>query len=296
MSGKYLEISPPVTAALNAGITVVALESGSFCSRPYPENLRRMQALEQAVWQQNCIPAYLALVNGKLKVGLTPADEDALMRQGAACSRAELPAAVARRLTLALLPSAALAAAALAELTPVIIPVLHDELADLDALALYGRLVFCAPPSESAAALFAARSIPFAQEALAAEAWLAQRALGSPESVICPVGQSAVSLAVAACRVAMEVRKKLEYDSHQRPGETRRGAPPLCVTCPTALELRRRLNEEAAVQAQAAAREVEQQIDIYEVYSRKYPVELPEEEPPDDEEGDSLPPEPQEEP
>ena len=273
---KYIEVSPPVTAALNTGIFVVAIECGSFCSLPYPENLRRMQEIEQAVWQNNCVPAFLALIRGKIRVGITEAEADMLMRERIVCSRAELPAAAARKQTAALLPSAALVAARLAEVSTVILPAFGDEAEDLDAAAISGRMIFTPALTERTLALLGVKSMIPVEEEIAAEVWLLQSALGSPESIFCQTEVTPSRLARSACRVAMDISKRLDHEARARStAPAQKQKTPLCATCPNTLELRRMKQEQAEreqAEQEEEARRAAEEVDIYEEVARRYPV------------------------
>ena len=68
---KYLDIQPEVKAALDAGKPVVALESTILShGMPYPENLGFAAQVEQVVRDNGAVPATMAIIGGKLKVGL----------------------------------------------------------------------------------------------------------------------------------------------------------------------------------------------------------------------------------
>ncbi len=73
---KYLDIQPEIKAALDAGKPVVALESTILShGMPYPENLGFAAQVEQVVRENGAVPATMAIIGGKLKVGL---DKEAL--------------------------------------------------------------------------------------------------------------------------------------------------------------------------------------------------------------------------
>lgn len=72
---KYLSITPEIEAAIKAGKPVVALESTILShGMPYPENVEFAHKVEEIVRGEGAIPATTAIIDGKLKVGLT-ADE-----------------------------------------------------------------------------------------------------------------------------------------------------------------------------------------------------------------------------
>lgn len=210
---KFLDTTPPVAAALKAGTPVAVLETGYFCSMPYPENLQILRMAQQALWAKSCVPCCVAVINGRLKAGLTPQEEDALMRHRVVCSRGELPGLAARGLSAAADVSAALAIAALAEIIPVVIPGLKDELGDIDALAIYGRMAFCSNLSHDTLALLRSRSIPVMQDApgVLADTWQIQRELEAPESTLCPAGDALTTICTTAAETALELKKRTEF-------------------------------------------------------------------------------------
>ena len=72
---KYLDIQPEIKAALDAGKPVVALESTILShGMPYPENLDFAARVERVVRDNGAVPATMAIIGGKLKVGLSEAD------------------------------------------------------------------------------------------------------------------------------------------------------------------------------------------------------------------------------
>ena len=72
---KYLDINPEVLKALNEGLPVVALESTIIShGMPYPLNVETAVKVENIIRENGAIPATIAILSGKLKVGLT-ADE-----------------------------------------------------------------------------------------------------------------------------------------------------------------------------------------------------------------------------
>jgi len=78
-----IEIKQEVLEALRAHKPVVALESTIIShGMPYPENVKTAMMCEEIVRNNGAIPATLAILNGKLKVGLTPEEIDFLGREG----------------------------------------------------------------------------------------------------------------------------------------------------------------------------------------------------------------------
>ncbi len=72
MLEKYLDINPEVKRALEEGKAVVALESTIIShGMPYPKNVETALNVERIVRDNGAIPATIAIIKGKLKVGLT---------------------------------------------------------------------------------------------------------------------------------------------------------------------------------------------------------------------------------
>ena len=72
MLEKYLDINPEISEALKQGKAVVALESTIIShGMPYPKNVETALNVESIVRQNGAVPATIAILNGKLKVGLT---------------------------------------------------------------------------------------------------------------------------------------------------------------------------------------------------------------------------------
>lgn len=70
---KYLEINPKVKDALDSGKPAVALESTIIShGMPYPQNVETALNVEKIVKENGAVPATIAILGGKLKVGLTP--------------------------------------------------------------------------------------------------------------------------------------------------------------------------------------------------------------------------------
>ena len=68
---KYLSVTPEIQAALAEGKPVVALESTILShGMPYPQNLDFGRKVEQIIRDEGCVPATIAILDGKMKVGL----------------------------------------------------------------------------------------------------------------------------------------------------------------------------------------------------------------------------------
>ena len=70
---NYLDISPEVKSALDQGRPVVALESTIIAhGMPYPDNVQVALQVENIIREYGVVPATIAILGGRLKVGLTP--------------------------------------------------------------------------------------------------------------------------------------------------------------------------------------------------------------------------------
>jgi pseudouridine-5'-phosphate glycosidase len=93
-----IDTSDEVAQALRDGTAVVALESTIIShGMPYPENLSTAREVEQIVREHGAVPATIALVDGRLRVGLDDAALDRLAKPGdvVKASRRDLAALVA---------------------------------------------------------------------------------------------------------------------------------------------------------------------------------------------------------
>ena len=69
---EFLEISPEVKEALAANRPVVALESVMVAhGLPYPVNIETGLKMEEIIRENGAVPATIAMLDGKLKVGLS---------------------------------------------------------------------------------------------------------------------------------------------------------------------------------------------------------------------------------
>jgi pseudouridine-5'-phosphate glycosidase len=97
---KQLALHAEVEEALRAGRPVVALESTLIShGLPFPTNLETAHRLEEVVRAEGATPATIAVLGGRLKVGLDGAELEHLARGGdiRKVSRRDLPIVVAQR-------------------------------------------------------------------------------------------------------------------------------------------------------------------------------------------------------
>jgi pseudouridylate synthase len=98
-TNSYLDIQPEVQHALHTGQPVVALESTIIShGMPYPQNVQTALQVEAEVRAHGAVPATIAIVNGRLKAGLSGADIEQLGKSGrevVKVSRRDIPFIVA---------------------------------------------------------------------------------------------------------------------------------------------------------------------------------------------------------
>jgi len=97
-----LALSTEVADALRSNLPVVALESTLIThGLSWPANAETALAMEQAVRASGAVPATIAVLRGRVTVGVSPADIERLASGPSGtvrkCSRRDLPIAVARR-------------------------------------------------------------------------------------------------------------------------------------------------------------------------------------------------------
>jgi pseudouridine-5'-phosphate glycosidase len=112
-----LDVAPEVGAALAAGRPVVALESTIVAhGMPWPQNLETARLLEADVRAKGAVPATVAILDGRLRVGLDAASLERLAKDKsvAKASRRDIAALIARRESGATTVSATMAIAAMA--------------------------------------------------------------------------------------------------------------------------------------------------------------------------------------
>lgn len=97
----FLDVAPEVQAALSAGKPVVALESTIIShGMPYPQNVQTALQVEAQVRAHGAVPATIAIINGRLKAGLSTSEIEALGQAGRAVvkvSRRDIPFVLASK-------------------------------------------------------------------------------------------------------------------------------------------------------------------------------------------------------
>jgi pseudouridine-5'-phosphate glycosidase len=117
MNPALIAIAPEVAASLAAGRPVVALESTIIAhGMPWPENVDTAHAVEAIVREAGAVPATIAVIGGKVRVGLSPDELTMLARTNDVLklSRADLPYALTTGRTGATTIAATMICAALA--------------------------------------------------------------------------------------------------------------------------------------------------------------------------------------
>ena len=79
---QFIDIHPKVLDALRSGKPVVALESTVIAhGMPYPKNVETALNVEKIVEQSGATPATIAIIDGRIKVGLNPNELTTLGKQ-----------------------------------------------------------------------------------------------------------------------------------------------------------------------------------------------------------------------
>lgn len=105
MLNNFLKIKPEVQSALSQGRPVVALESTIVShGMPYPTNLETAREVEAIIKREGATPATIAVIEGKICIGLEDAELEMLGRKDSSVSilklsRRDLPYAVAMKKT-----------------------------------------------------------------------------------------------------------------------------------------------------------------------------------------------------
>lgn len=114
---QHIDVSADVDKALAEGRAVVALESTIIThGMPWPDNAAMAAEVEAVVRAEGAVPATIAVIGGRLKIGLAAAEREALAQAKGAMklSRADLAFAVAEGRTGGTTVAATMMAAALA--------------------------------------------------------------------------------------------------------------------------------------------------------------------------------------
>jgi pseudouridine-5'-phosphate glycosidase len=97
---QFLEITPEIKEALANNMPVVALESTIIShGMPYPDNVKMAKKVESIIRSEGAIPATIAIMDGKIKIGLSDADLESLAKSSNVIkvSRRDLAAVVSTK-------------------------------------------------------------------------------------------------------------------------------------------------------------------------------------------------------
>jgi len=101
MISKYLDINASVKNALAENKPIVALESTIIShGMPFPQNMETALNVEKIIKNNGAVPATIAIIDGKLKVGLSKDEIEYLGKAGqkiAKASRRDLPYLISKK-------------------------------------------------------------------------------------------------------------------------------------------------------------------------------------------------------
>ena len=98
----YLDFHPDIENALKNNLPIVALESTIIShGMPYPKNVETALMVEETVRSNNAVPATIAIIKGRLKIGLTEKEIEFLATNDEIkkISRRDLAVAVSQKLS-----------------------------------------------------------------------------------------------------------------------------------------------------------------------------------------------------
>lgn len=101
MYRNFMDIKPEVEKALEEGTPVVALESTIIShGMPYPKNVETALAVEEVIRKNGAIPATIAIIEGRIKIGLTPEEIEYMAKADNVLkvSRRDFPLAISQKL------------------------------------------------------------------------------------------------------------------------------------------------------------------------------------------------------
>lgn len=101
MINKYIDFTDEVKNALDANKPVVAIETGgTFEGIPYPDNVKTALKVMDEVRSKGAVPAYISIMNGRVKVGMTDDEIEAYAKMRGTmlkASRREIPQIIAQK-------------------------------------------------------------------------------------------------------------------------------------------------------------------------------------------------------
>lgn len=97
---EYIEYSEEILDAIKNNKPIVAIETGgTFAGIPYPDNVETAKRVMDEVRNNGAVPAYVSIMNGKIKVGMSDEElDDYGKRRGkmSKASRREIPLIIAK--------------------------------------------------------------------------------------------------------------------------------------------------------------------------------------------------------
>ncbi len=97
----YIDVKDEVKEALESGRPVVALESTIIShGMPYPENIISAKKSESIIREEGAVPATIAIINGRIKIGLGESDLDHMGRDSgiAKVSRRDMALVISKKM------------------------------------------------------------------------------------------------------------------------------------------------------------------------------------------------------
>ena len=95
-----MDISTEVQQALKTGLPIVALESTIIShGMPFPQNLKTALTVEKIIREESAIPATIAILNGRIKIGLSQHELEQFAKQTSQIkvSRRDLPLVISQK-------------------------------------------------------------------------------------------------------------------------------------------------------------------------------------------------------
>ena len=99
-SGIDMDISTEVQQALKRGLPIVALESTIIShGMPFPQNLKTALKVEKIIREESAVPATIAILNGRIKIGLSQHELEQFAKQTSQIkvSRRDLPLVISQK-------------------------------------------------------------------------------------------------------------------------------------------------------------------------------------------------------
>jgi len=97
---KWMDVSEEIREALQTGLAIVALESTIIShGMPYPQNLETAYSVENIVREEGALPATIAILGGRIKIGLSKQELEQFAQNSAPVkvSRRDLPLVLANK-------------------------------------------------------------------------------------------------------------------------------------------------------------------------------------------------------